>query len=355
MSQIYEAIRSFWLPEQAATSAHVIDAPFMFILIASTIMLIGVTFYLFYLPWKYRRRSSADVPYPVKENHLLEMSWIVIPTILVFIVFFWGFKAHVDTVVAPADAYEVNVQGKKWLWQFNYNEGITTTNELVVPANRPVKLIMNSVDVLHSFYVPEFRIKHDVLPNRYSTVWFEAVRADTFQILCTEYCGTGHSVMGAKVIALGAQEWNEWVASGGGKGIQPGDSPVELGEARYTKNVCNTCHSIDGSSKVGPSFLGHWGETRNFVDGGSAVMDEDYTRESILYPAAHIVEDYQPVMPSYQGQLSDGEVYALIQYIKSINGADVPATFAEGGFGGDGDAGGADAADDAAADAPAAE
>ncbi|MEM8556389.1 MAG: cytochrome c oxidase subunit II, partial [Bacteroidota bacterium] len=203
MSQIYEAIRSFWLPEQASTTAHVIDAPFMFILITSTIMLIGVTAYLFYLPWKYRRRSASDVPYPVKENHLLELSWIVIPTILVFIVFFWGFKAHVDTVVAPTDAYEVNVQGKKWLWQFNYDHGKTTTNELYVPANRPVKLIMNSVDVLHSFYVPEFRIKHDVLPNRYSTVWFEAVRADTFQILCTEYCGTGHSVMGAKVIALG--------------------------------------------------------------------------------------------------------------------------------------------------------
>jgi cytochrome c oxidase subunit 2 len=312
---------TFWLPPQASTVAPEIDGAFNFINLASLIMLVIVTVGLIYFAWKYRRRSHADRTVRVEESKALELAWIVIPTLLVFVVFFWGFKAFIGTSIAPPNAYEIRAEGKKWLWNFTYPDGTQSTGDLVVPVGTPVKLIMTSTDVLHSFYVPAFRIKHDVIPNRYTTVWFEAVAEGEYTVFCTEYCGTGHSAMLAKVIVKNLGGFREWLATGGGAG---GLTGAALGESLYTKQACNTCHSVDGSPGVGPSWLGTWGEQRPFTDGTSAVMDEAYVMESIYEPMAVVVEGYPGVMPAYPG-LTEDQVAGLVAYMKQINGIETAA------------------------------
>ena len=176
-------------------------------MISSILLTILVTAAMVYFIWKYRRRSHTDRPRLVHESKWLEVSWIVIPTLLVLVVFFWGFRAYVGTSIPPTDAIDIKVKGQKWAWQFEYDNGNVGYGEIWVPAGRPVKLTMTSQDILHSFYVPEFRIKHDVLPNRYSFVWFEAPEEGVYQVVCTEYCGTGHSNMGAKIHVVSAAEY----------------------------------------------------------------------------------------------------------------------------------------------------
>ncbi|CAN5492090.1 cytochrome c oxidase subunit II [soil metagenome] len=320
---------TFWLPPQASTTAAEVDALFYFIYWASAAVLLLVTVCMVYFAYKYRRRSHADRPQEVKESKMLEASWIVIPTILVLVVFFWGFRVFVSVTTPPPNPYEVRVQAAMWNWAFYYNEGIVTTNELVVPAGVPVRLLMSSVDVLHSFAVPAFRLKQDVLPNRYTTVWFEAREPGDYLILCTEFCGTGHSVMSGVVRVLPLTEFYEWIASGGGLGIEPDSNPVEIGAQLFEAKACNTCHSIDGTTRVGPSFLGTWGQQRPLTDGRTLVMDEEYVRGAILNPNAQVVQGFQPVMPSYQGQMSDEEIFAIIQFMRDINDASPAQDFRE--------------------------
>ena len=317
--------QTFWLPEQASTTAPEVDALFYFIYWTSAIMLGLVTWGIGYYAWKYRRRSHADRPEQVKENKALELSWIIIPTLLVAVVFFWGFRVFVNTSVPPPNAYEVNVQAQSWKWTFYYDEG-PVTDTLFVPANTPVHLTMYSTDVLHSFFVPAFRVKHDVLPNRYTSVWFEAVEPGEYTILCTEYCGTAHSNMGAVVMALPRQEFYDRLATGFSAGVPCDLTPAEYGEQLYTAKTCNTCHSLDGSAGNGPSWLGTWGQPRPGT-AGSPVMDYDYTLESIWYPNRHVVEGYGPVMPSYDGQLDSTQVYALTQFMQQINDAGPSDTY----------------------------
>jgi cytochrome c oxidase subunit 2 len=319
---------TFWLPPQLSTTAGEIDALFYFIYWASIVFAVGVGVATVWLAWKYRRTHAAHRGERVKENAALETTWIVIPTLLVLVVFFWGFKAYVDTVVAPADAYEINVQARMWGWDFYYDDG-TVTQDLHVPEGMPVKLILNSTDVLHSFYVPDFRIKHDVIPNRYSYVWFETVdglAGDSVQILCTEYCGTGHSNMGAQIYVHSVEDF--WAGEWKG-GIEPTDSPVAIGAKIYEAQGCQTCHATTAERKIGPGFGNNWGQPRPGSSQG--VVNEDYVRESIVNPQAYIVEGYPGVMPAYPA-LDDLELYALTAYIKDLNGESNPATFAETGL-----------------------
>ena len=308
---------TFWLPEQASTTAHEIDALFYFILWVSVVILAGVTFYIGYYAWKYRRRSHADRPVHVEPSKWLEISWVVIPALLVMVVFFWGFRAFVTAGIAPDNAYEVRVTGKMWLWEFVYPNGTTSINELYVPVNEPVKLVMTSADVIHSFFVPAFRVKMDAVPNRYTSVWFEVKETGEYQVFCAEYCGTSHSGMLAKVIAVERGEFNEWLRTGGGGGE---DLPLnELGEQLYTQQACSACHSTDGSAVVGPSWLGAWNEPRPLTDGSTVIMDENYIHESIVDPAAKVVAGYAPTMPPYPN-LTERQIAGLIAYIREING-----------------------------------
>jgi cytochrome c oxidase subunit 2 len=251
------------------------------------------------------------------------VSWIVVPTLLVLVVFFWGFRAYVSTHIPPPDAYQIEVNAQKWSWSFAYPNGTQTFGEIVVPEGQPIKLVMSSKDVLHSFYVPEFRIKHDVLPNRFTTVWFEAPRRGVYQVVCTEYCGTDHSNMGAKIRVVGRQEFNAFLR-GEGPFAPPQDlPPAELGESLYTGRGCQACHSIDGSAGVGPSWLGAWGAPRPGSETGS--VDDAYVIQSVLNPNAYMAPGFAGGMPAYEGQLDEDQIRAIAAYMRVLNGAGLPA------------------------------
>jgi cytochrome c oxidase subunit 2 len=306
----------FMLPPAKSTTAETTDALFHFINVTSLIFLVGITIAIIYFSWKYRRRSDEDVTPVISHNSKLEITWSVIPLILVMIVFGWGFSGYMHLVTPPDDSYEVRVVAKSWLWEFHYNTGYVSVNELHVPANRPVKLVMSSDDVIHSFFVPDYRVKMDVLPNRYTSLWFEVTEPGESIVYCTEYCGTAHSNMLATVFAHTQEDFDTWLETAGS--ADDDMDPVELGEQLITRNSCDTCHSVDGTRLQGPSFKGLWGTEREMQDGEIVVFDENYVRESILEPNARITRGYQPVMPSYAGTLNDRQIDAIIEYLKTL-------------------------------------
>lgn len=309
-------LSEFMLPPQKSTLAEGTDALFNFINVTSLIFLIGITIAIIYFAWKYRRRSENDVTPVITHNNTLEITWSVIPLILVIIVFGWGLSGYVNLTTAPDDAYEVRVVGKSWLWEFHYETGHVSVNELHIPVDRPVKLVMSSEDVIHSFYIPDFRVKMDVLPSRYSTVWFEATEVGESVVFCTEYCGTAHSNMMARAIVHDQEDFETWLEVAGS--ADDDMDPVELGQELVTRNACTTCHSADGTQLQGPTFQGLWGSVSEIEDGQPVTVDENYIRESILEPGAKISSGYQPVMPPYAGTLNDRQIDAIIEYIKTL-------------------------------------
>ncbi len=306
--------KSFWLPEAASELAPEIDSLFYFVTWASGILFVGVMVAMLYFAWRYRRREALEVPAPVEPSKVIEITWIVLPTILVLVLFNWGFRVFIKQGVAPPDSYEIKVRASMWKWDFEYPDGTVSTGELHVPVDRPVRLLMSSTDVLHSFFVPEFRTKQDVLPDRYSSVWFTATRRDTFDVFCTEYCGTGHSAMLARVFVHSQDDFVEWLQSAG----DDEDVPLpELGERLYQQQQCFACHTIDGSAGIGPTFKGIYGSTETMADGEVVQVDENYLRESILEPGARIVQGYQNIMPNAYGSLTERQVSALIAFIQA--------------------------------------
>jgi cytochrome c oxidase subunit 2 len=302
-----------WMPDAMSTVASEVDSLFYFVLWTSTIIFALVIGAKVYFAFRYRRRDPHEVPQPVHESRWLETAWIVIPTILVLIVFTWGFKVFVKLSTPPPDSYQVTVRAKQWFWEFEYPNGTVTANELHVPIGQPVKLTMSSADVLHSFFVPDFRIKMDVLPNRYTSVWFEATQTGSFQIYCTEYCGTSHSGMLGMVVVETEEEFEAWLNE------QSQDlPPAELGARVFRQYNCNVCHSVDGTRIVGPTMKGLFGSERQFEDGGTATADENYIRESILDPGAHIVQTYPNAMPATFTSLSAKQLDGLIAYIQTL-------------------------------------
>lgn len=293
-----------------------VDALFNFIYIASAILLALVTAAIIFFIVRYRRRGPATLTSGVDHSLSIEIVWTVIPTIVVFIIFAWGFKDYIRLHVAPGQSIEVKVTAQKWFWSFDYPEGVSSVNELVVPVDKSVKLLMSSRDVIHSFYVPNFRIKNDVLPNRYSMVWFEATDTGSYNLFCTEYCGTKHSGMIGKVRVVSTAEYTEWIERSSGPG--EGESLADYGAKLYQQKACITCHSVDGKAGTGPSFKGIFGHAVELEAGSSVAVDENYIRESILEPKAKVVRGFQPVMPTYQGLLKDKQIDALVEYIKSL-------------------------------------
>lgn len=307
---------NLFLPPAHSTLASEVDPLWGFLFWSSAIMFIIVVALITIFVVKYRRRGKDELTTSVSHNTTLEVLWTVIPTILVMIIFVWGFKSYIKFYVAPKDAMEIKVTGQKWFWSFDYPQGANTVNELTVPVGKPIKLLLSARDVLHSFYVPNFRIKMDVLPNRYTVAWFEATEVGEYQIFCTEYCGKGHSEMLAKVKVLGEREFATWLESSAGMG--EGMSLEEFGAQLYKSRACVTCHTLDGTKLVGPSFKGVFGREEAMSDGKRFTVDENYIRESILDPRAHIVNGYDPVMPTYQGILKDRQIDALIAFIKTL-------------------------------------
>ncbi len=309
-------LSDFMLPPAKSTLAGETDALFNFINVTSLIFLIGIVFAIVFFAWKYRRKSDDDVTPVITHNSKLEITWSVIPLILVMIVFGWGFTGYMNKATPPDDAYEIRVVAKSWLWEFHYPTGYVSVGELHVPVNRPVKLVMSSDDVIHSFYVPDFRVKRDVLPNRYTSLWFEATETGESVVFCTEYCGNGHSSMMATTIVHTQQEFTTWLETAGAANEDL--SPVELGEQLVNRNACLTCHSTDGTTLQGPSFQGLFGSEEELQSGETVTVNENYIRESILDPQAKIVNGFQPVMPTYSGTLSDDDIAAIIEYMKTL-------------------------------------
>jgi cytochrome c oxidase subunit II len=315
-------VDSVWLPKQNSTIAPAVDFAWdivMFVSIAFFMLLMGM---MVYFAIRYRRRSDFDVTSDRDHNARLEFLWTIVPLAIVIGLFFVGYRGFLYMSVPPAESYEINVTGQKWSWTFTYPNGVVS-NELTVPAGRPIKLIMSSQDVIHSFYVPEFRVKRDVIPGLYTTVWFEAREPAESTLFCTEYCGgggdgrqgSGHSGMWTAVHVLSEPDFDTWMQS---QEDDPNMPPAEKGAKLHVSRGCAGCHSLDGTRGNGPSFKGLFGRQEQMADGEQIIADENYLRESILQANRRIVAGYQPIMPSFEGQLTDNEVMYLIEFIKTV-------------------------------------
>ncbi len=308
----------FWMPPQASTVAAEVDSLFDFILYLNYFFFALITVLAIYFAMKYRRRrADQEAAGQLDHSMKLEWTWTVIPSLFLFVLFVWGFRLFLDMSTPPADALEVRVIAKKWDWRFEYANGAKTYGELIVPEKQAVKLVMASEDVLHSFFVPDFRVKQDVVPGRYTTLWFEALAPGTHQVFCTEYCGTKHSGMLATVTVLPPDEFKKRYDSGFEDPNAPKD-PVAAGQQLFTQRGCMACHSVDGTKGVGPTLKGIWDAEEKMADGSSVKVDDNYIRESLMDPNAKLVAGFGPVMPSFKGQLDDQQVNDLIAFIKSL-------------------------------------
>jgi cytochrome c oxidase subunit 2 len=307
--------KTFWLPEKASTFVDYVDPAFDLFLWISIFFFGLICIMIAVFTVKYlRRRPDQLATAQITHNLTLELSWTIIPLIIVMGLFFLGMKGYLHMRVAPAGYSQINVKAQKWSWSFEYPSG-AVNDTLVVPVNTPIKLAMTSRDVLHSFFIPAFRTKADVLPNRWHSLWFQATRTGVFPVVCTQYCGTNHSYMLTAVKVVEPEAYQEWLATASDPG--KGKTPAEFGAILYQKRGCNACHSLDGTVAVGPSWKGVYGKPEN-TSAGSVMVDDAYLKESMLDPQAKIVAGFQPVMPTFQGVLSDREVVALIEYIKTL-------------------------------------
>lgn len=298
-------------PEQASTIAARVDGLYGF-LIGVTVFFTGLIFLLIlYFAIKYRRRPGVVYQQHVGTSGWLEITWILVPLALTMIIFVWGARLYAMVMLTPPEhALEVYAIGKQWMWKFQHPDGQREIDELHVPVGHPVKMTMTSQDVIHSFYVPAFRIKMDVLPGRYTTIWFEASKPGVYHLFCAEYCGTAHSRMLGRVIALPPSQYQEWL---GGNRLAP--SMATAGAQRFQQMGCGTCHGV---RELAPSLEGVFGSSVQLQSGETALADEGYLRESILNPRAKMVLGYAPIMPTFQGQLSEEELAQLVAYIKSL-------------------------------------
>lgn len=304
---------TFWLPPPSSTIASEVDMVWWFIQIICTVCFIGIIGTMLYFVRKYGRDKQ---PYPTSQTHgsfAIEFAWSAIPAVLLLVMFVMGFSTYMKLQVPPSETYDVRVFARQWGWTFKYPGG-TQSDKLVVPAGKAVKLTMSSADVLHSLYIADFRVKQDVLPNRYSVIWFQADEPGVHDLTCTEYCGKDHSRMVKRVEVLPPNEFQDWIDSGGGLGDL---DPVALGEALYKQYACSACHSLDGTNMVGPTFKGLWGKQEPLADGTSVLVDENYIRESIYQPAAKIVKGFAPTMTPFLGVIPEAQIDPIIAFIKA--------------------------------------
>jgi cytochrome c oxidase subunit 2 len=302
-------------PDQASTLAGKVDLLY-YVLTGLSIFFALLVFFLIYIfAVRYRRRSEEEVPRQIPGLIQLELAWSVIPFGLALIVFVWGAKLYFNTYTPPEDALEIYVVGKQWMWHIQHPSGQREINELHVPTGRPVKLIMASEDVIHSFYIPAFRVKKDVVPGRYSMLWFEATKPGVYHLFCAEYCGTKHSQMTGSVVVMEPPQYQRWLS-----GSETGETPVAAGEKKFQQLGCITCHGDKPGSR-GPTLKGVFGAPVQLQNGEVITANEDYIRESILNPHRKITAGYSPIMPTYQGQINEASLLQLIAYIKSLGTA----------------------------------
>ena len=306
----------------ASSQAGRVDAVFLMILVVGVFFFFLTQGMLIYFAVKYRRRRpDRDNETPaITGNPLLEFIWILIPSIVVVVIFYYGWRVYTDQRIPVEGATEVYVNARQWMYEIKYPDGRTAINEIRVPAGRPVKFILSASDVLHGFYLPDFRVKMDMIPGRVTTLWVQPDHPGSYQIFCTVYCGTGHSNMLARLTVMPPREYAEWVGHGGREGGEGGEhEPLAVRGERILKTAgCLNCHAVDGKGKIGPNFRGLFGSKVLLEGGKSVTADEEFLRESIVDPGAKIVKGYPNVMPTYKASMPPDDVRATVEYLKTL-------------------------------------
>ena len=302
-------------PDQASTLAPSVDYLYFFIIAVTAFFTVLVSLLVAFFAVQYRKSKSPEA-HPIHGSLPLEIGWSVIPLAIAMVMFVWSTYVYYGAIRPPAGAMEIYVIGKQWMWKIEHPNGVREINELHVPTGRDVKLIMTSQDVIHDFSIPAFRIKNDVVPGsgRYSILWFRATKPGTYHIFCSQYCGTYHSGMIGHVIAMEPADFERWQSGGGPEG-----SMAANGEKLFQQYGCISCHTGTAQAR-GPSLNGLYGSTVNLSDGRTVKADDAYIKESILTSTAKVVAGYQPIMPVFQGQISEEGVLQLLEYVKSLKG-----------------------------------
>lgn len=311
-------------PVQASTTASRVDNLYFFMLAVTVFFSVLVATLVVVLAVRYRRRRADEVGANIHGSTALEVVWTVIPLLITLVMFVWGTSVYFALAKPPAEALEVYIVGKRWMWKAQHLTGHREINQLHVPVGTPVKLLISSEDVIHSYYIPAFRTKMDAVPGKTTTLWFEANRAGEYRLFCAEYCGTQHSGMIGRIVALAPRDYQQWLSGGA-----PAGTLTSTGAQQFASLGCVTCHQREGTGR-GPSLVGIFGKPQPLANGATVIADEAYLRESILNPQAKMVQGFPPLMPTYQGQISEEGLVSLIAYIKSLgtgtpgSGADAP-------------------------------
>lgn len=306
-------------PEQASTFAKDVDALYFFIIAVSSLFALAVAVSVIYFGIRYHKTHDGEIGARIEGSLPLELLWSVIPTIIAMVMFGWGASVFYHLRRPPAEAMHIYAVGKQWMWKFQHLDGQREINELHVPAGRPIKITISSEDVLHSLYFPAFRTKMDAIPGRYTELWFEAQTPGSYHIFCAEYCGTNHAGMIGTVTVMEAPQYQAWLQGGGMEG-----SLAQRGAKLFNDLACSSCHLDTGQGR-GPSIKNIVGTSVELQDGSSVTIDEAYLRESILNSQAKVVKGFQPLMPTFQGLISEENLVALIEHVKSLSPKAAPA------------------------------
>lgn len=303
------------VPESASSFSWKVDALYFYlsgVTLFFTLLISGV---LIFFIIRYRRRTPYEIPRPIAGSHKLETLWTIIPFVIAMTMFGWGARIYFEQYKPPANAIEVYVVGKQWMWKIQHATGQREINELHVPVGRKIKLIMTTEDVIHDFFVPAFRTKADVVPGKYTTLWFEATKPGTYHLFCAEYCGMNHSGMTGWVIVMEPREFDNWLS-----GNTSNTTPAAAGQQLFQTLGCASCHGANGEGGRGPTLAGLYGRETPLEGGQTVRADEAYIRESITNPQAKIVAGFGPIMPTFQGQVTEDQLVQLVAFIKSLPG-----------------------------------
>jgi cytochrome c oxidase subunit II len=301
------------VPDSASTFSWQVDALYFYLSGVTLFFALLISAVLIFFVIRYRRRTPYEIPRPIAGSHKLETIWTIIPFLIAMTMFAWGARVYFAQYKAPADAVEIYVVGKQWMWKLQHATGQREINQLHVPVGRKIKLIMTSEDVIHDFFVPAFRTKADVVPGKYTTLWFEATTPGTYHLFCAEYCGMNHSGMTGSVVVMEPREFDNWLSGNTGT-----STPAAAGQQLFQSLGCSSCHGANGEGGRGPVLAGVFGQKTQLDNGQSQTVDEAYIRESILNPQAKIVAGFGPIMPTFQGQVSEDQLVQLVAFIKSL-------------------------------------
>jgi cytochrome c oxidase subunit II len=309
-----------FFPNQASKMAGQVDTLLIFLVLLTGTVTFAIAVVMIYFLAKYRKRAAADRTPPKTENLAIEVAWSVIPFFIFLGLFGWGAKIYFEESIEPKNAMEVHVIGKQWMWKLEHLQGKREINQLHVPLGQTVKLVMTSQDVIHSFFMPAFRIKEDVLPGRYTTQWFKATKLGAYRIFCAQYCGTSHALMTGQVVVMTPTDFAAWLKTG-----RETVSVAQRGERLFHSFGCSGCHAAQAAVRA-PLLEGIYGSQVPLADGRIVHADERYLRDCILIPNTQIVAGFDPVMPSFQGRISEDDLFAIITYLKSIGSSPPEAT-----------------------------